>query len=194
MHLIKNGIKSQLIHESFRQTILSNSAKSNGERRQFGSKNLNFDSKIFDTFGRIISLVRGGSRIFSRGGGGGWIFKNVEVFVDFFWIGQIITSPNCALDRRTILCLYVPGFQRQVLKHVKNLSKLSKESIKQMKNKGGVLVAESACNAQNAQFGLVMIDFPSSPKALRRPCFGQQFCVSRECLKKQVKKPFLGIF
>ena len=29
-----------------------------------------------------------------------------------------ITRPNCALDRRTNLCLYVPGFQRQVLKYV----------------------------------------------------------------------------
>ena len=28
-----------------------------------------------------------------------------------------ITRPNCALDRSTILCLYVPGFQRQVFKH-----------------------------------------------------------------------------
>ena len=28
------------------------------------------------------------------------------------------TRPNCALDRGTILCLYVPGFQRQVFKHV----------------------------------------------------------------------------
>ena len=28
--------------------------------------------------------------------------------------------PNCALDKRTILCLYFPaGFQRQVFKHVK---------------------------------------------------------------------------
>ena len=26
--------------------------------------------------------------------------------------------PNCALDRSTILCLYVPGFQKQVLKYV----------------------------------------------------------------------------
>ena len=31
---------------------------------------------------------------------------------------------------------------------------------KQKKNKGSVLVADSAYNAQNAQFGLVMIDFP----------------------------------
>ena len=29
-----------------------------------------------------------------------------------------ITRPNCALDRSTILCLYVPGIQRQVLKYV----------------------------------------------------------------------------
>ena len=29
-----------------------------------------------------------------------------------------ITRPNCALDRCTILCLYVPGFHRQVLEHV----------------------------------------------------------------------------
>ena len=28
------------------------------------------------------------------------------------------TRPNYALDRRTKLCLYVPGFQRQVFKHV----------------------------------------------------------------------------
>ena len=25
---------------------------------------------------------------------------------------------KCALDRRTILCLYIPGFQRQVFEHV----------------------------------------------------------------------------
>ena len=30
----------------------------------------------------------------------------------------IITRPNCAPDRSTILCLYVPGFQRQILKYV----------------------------------------------------------------------------
>ena len=30
----------------------------------------------------------------------------------------IITRPNSALDRSTILCLYVPGFQRQVLKSI----------------------------------------------------------------------------
>ena len=67
-----------------------------------------------------------------------------------------IRRPNCALDRSTILCLNVPGFQRQVFKHVKILSERSKESKEQKKNKGSVLVAESAYNAQNAQFGLVM--------------------------------------
>ena len=67
-----------------------------------------------------------------------------------------IRRPNCALDRITILCLYVPGFQIQVFKHVKMLSERSKESKEQKKNKGSVLVAESAYNAQNAQFGLVM--------------------------------------
>ena len=36
-----------------------------------------------------------------------------------------ITKPNCALDRRTILCLYSPGFQKQIFKHVKILSKRS---------------------------------------------------------------------
>ena len=29
-----------------------------------------------------------------------------------------ITRPNCALDRSTILCLYVPGFQRLTFKHI----------------------------------------------------------------------------
>ena len=47
--------------------------------------------------------------------------------------------------------------------HVKVLSERSKESKEQNKNKGGgVLVAESAYNAQNAQFGLVMIFFPKN--------------------------------
>ena len=44
----------------------------------------------------------------------------------------------------------------QVFKHVKTLSERSKESKEQKKNKASVLVAESAYNAQNAQFGLVM--------------------------------------
>ena len=32
---------------------------------------------------------------------------------------KIITRPNCALDRHTILFMYVPGFRRQVSKHEK---------------------------------------------------------------------------
>ena len=67
-----------------------------------------------------------------------------------------ITRPNCALDMRTILCLYVPGFQRQVFKHVKIVLERSKEMKKQKKKKGTVLVAESAYISQNAQCGLLM--------------------------------------
>ena len=67
-----------------------------------------------------------------------------------------LDRPNCALDRSTILCLYVPGFQRQVFKHVKILSERSQRRKEQKKNKGSVLVAESAYKAQNAKFSLVM--------------------------------------
>ena len=67
-----------------------------------------------------------------------------------------ITRPNCALDRRTILCLHVPGFHRKVIKHVKSLSERSKRMKEQKKNKGSVRVAESPYNSQNAQFGPVM--------------------------------------
>ena len=74
----------------------------------------------------------------------------------------LITRPNCALERRTILCLYVPAFQRQVFKHVKILSERLKEMKEQKKINGSVLVAESAYNAQNAQFGLVMLSTESN--------------------------------
>ena len=70
-----------------------------------------------------------------------------------------ITRPNCALDRSTNLCLYVPGFQKQVLKHVKILSERSKETKEQKKNKKEQrerTCCESVYNAQNAQCGLVM--------------------------------------
>ena len=66
------------------------------------------------------------------------------------------TRPNCALDRRTILCLYVPEFQNQGFKHVEILLEKSKRMKEQKKNKGNVLVPESAYNSQHAQFGLVM--------------------------------------
>ena len=72
------------------------------------------------------------------------------------FLNSNITRPNCALNRSTILCLYVPGFQRQFFQHVKILSDRSKENKEQKKNKGSFLVAELAYNAQNAQFGLVM--------------------------------------
>ena len=42
-------------------------------------------------------------------------------------LSGILTRPNCALYWRTILCLYVPGFQRQVFKHVKTLPERSKK-------------------------------------------------------------------
>ena len=56
------------------------------------------------------------------------------------------------LDRRTVVFLYAPGLQRQVFKHVENLSERSKKMKEQKKNKGSVLVAEPAYNSQNAQF------------------------------------------
>ena len=46
------------------------------------------------------------------------------------------TRLSFALDGRTIFCLYFPGFQRQVFKHVKILSERSKEMKEQKKNKG----------------------------------------------------------
>ena len=51
------------------------------------------------------------------------------------YLKNCIMRPNCALDRRSILCLYVPGFQRQVFKHIKILSERSKENKEQKKNK-----------------------------------------------------------
>ena len=48
--------------------------------------------------------------------------KSFKLKIETFREGSrnhlIITRPNCALDWSTILCLYVPGFQRQVLKYV----------------------------------------------------------------------------
>ena len=54
------------------------------------------------------------------------------------------------------MCLHVPRFQKQIFKHGKVVLERSKEMKEQKKNKGSVLIAESAYNAQNAQFGLVM--------------------------------------
>ena len=81
-------------------------------------------------------------------------YLKIQIYCHKIW--NNITRPNCALDRSTKLCLYVPGFQRQVFKREKILSERSKESKEQKKNKGSNLVAKSSHNAQNAQFGLVM--------------------------------------
>ena len=85
-------------------------------------------------------------------------------------VKKIITRPNCALDRRTFLGLYVRGFQNQGFKHVKILSERSKRMKEQKKNKENVLVAESACNSQDTQFGLFMIkivDFSTNQNATK---------------------------
>ena len=56
---------------------------------------------------------------------------------------QYITRPNCALDRRTLLCLYAPGFQRQILTHIKSLSQRSKKKKKTRRTKGASLFQNS---------------------------------------------------
>ena len=73
---------------------------------------------------------------------------------------NIITRSNFALDRFTIFCLYVSGFQGQISKHVKFWSEQFKKMREKNKNKGSVRVAESTNNSQNAKFGLV-IEFRS---------------------------------
>ena len=47
-------------------------------------------------------------------GVGFFFFRQISTFL----LAIFITRPNCALDRSSILSLYVPGYQRQVLKHV----------------------------------------------------------------------------
>ena len=75
---------------------------------------------------------------------------------NFFQFLKKHYEAKVSLDRRTILCLYVPGFRRQVFIHVNFLYEQSKEMKEQKKNKMSVLVAESAYISQNAQFDLVM--------------------------------------
>ena len=55
---------------------------------------------------------------------------------------SIFARPNFALDELTILCLYVPGFQRQAFKRFKILQERLQEIKEQRKNKGSVLVAD----------------------------------------------------
>ena len=57
-----------------------------------------------------------------------------------------ITKPNCALDRCTILCLYVAGFRGQVFKNFQKWSERSKEIKEQRRTKWASLL----------RFGLVM--------------------------------------
>ena len=47
-----------------------------------------------------------------------------------------IMRPNCAIYRCTISCLHVPGTQRQLLIHVKNLSEQSNKTNEKIRTKG----------------------------------------------------------
>ena len=77
--------------------------------------------------------------------------ETMNVFID-------ITRPNCALGRRTFLCVYVLGFQRLILKHVKVLSARSMRMKEQKKKKGSVILAESADNSpKKTQFSIVIV-------------------------------------
>ena len=68
--------------------------------------------------------------------------------------GNIIWRPNCALDRRTLWCLWNSD---KIMKHVGFSLVRSKETKGQKKNKRSFLVAECAHDSQrNTQFGLVM--------------------------------------
>ena len=61
------------------------------------------------------------------------------------WVtSHVLKSHLQAPIRRTILCLYIPGFQRNVFKRVKMLER-PKET-KEKKNKGSVFVVESVYN------------------------------------------------
>ena len=66
-----------------------------------------------------------------------------------------IMRPNCALDRSTVLCLYVPGFQRQVIKHVKILSEQSKK-IKEQKTSNNERSVSRKTGLQLLIFGLFL--------------------------------------
>ena len=60
------------------------------------------------------------------------------VLIDIF--STVITRPTSALDRRMILWLDVPGFQRQAFKQVEIFSERSKKLEEQITNKGSVFV------------------------------------------------------
>ena len=87
------------------------------------------------------------------------IFVTQSIIFSFYWMRGAGMMPNCALYRRTILCLYIPGFQSEVFKLNKILSERLKRMKEQKKDKRSVLVSESAYSSQNTQFGLVMVLF-----------------------------------
>ena len=68
--------------------------------------------------------------------------------MDRKWLHSTLRSQNVQFIGAQ-LCLYVPGFNRQVFKYVEILSEQSKKRKEQKKNKGGVLVADSGYNAQS---------------------------------------------
>ena len=58
-------------------------------------------------------------KIFGKTEDGISVSRKVLALTRFdIYSSSYITRPNCALDRRTILFLYVPGFQKQVLTYV----------------------------------------------------------------------------
>ena len=68
------------------------------------------------------------------------------------------TRPNCALDRRTILCLHVPGFQRQIYKH----PGMTKNTSHTISIYGKMLVIHFSCNSirtENCMKGLWLVFF-----------------------------------
>ena len=73
----------------------------------------------------------------------------------YFSDGVEIFSSKIFSLKVTILCLYVPGFQRQVFKHVQVLSQRSKKLKEEKKHKGSVPFPEFAYISQKAHFGLV---------------------------------------
>ena len=70
-----------------------------------------------------------------------------------FFFPKVIIFLKIFITRRTILCLHVSGFQRQVFKLVKFLYRLNHVKNKeQKKNKGSVLVAETTHKTQNVAY------------------------------------------
>ena len=62
-----------------------------------------------------------------------WQIILVTEFSNYF------NRANCAMDRRTVWSLQIPGIQRQVLKHVKIKSERSMKNKEQKKNNENVL-------------------------------------------------------